>query len=143
MATQQGGSQSSVSPEGISAIVGIPDEPVQDISSIVGIPDNAVAMTRLQAELRAHRAERLRNAKEEEYAMVDCVFGCGPPRPTSQMANTGTTVNPRWMCHPCNGARKAIEHVARNDPDLKANLNAFKKKGPGAVAAKGQVMPHP
>ena len=43
MATQQGGSQSSVSPEGISAIVGIPDEPVQDISAIVGIPDNAVA----------------------------------------------------------------------------------------------------
>ena len=64
MATQQGGSQSSVSPEGISAIVGIPDEPVQGISAIVGIPDNAVAMAGLRAELPARRADR-RAARRE------------------------------------------------------------------------------
>ena len=54
--------------------------------------------------------------------MVECVFDCGPPRHISLCTNTGTHANPRWMCTPCNGARKALEHACRKSgqmPELK------------------------
>ena len=67
---------------------------------------------------------------------ADCVFGCGPPRPTYLMVNTGTATHPRWMCKPCNGARKAIEHQAKNDTALKASLSNLKKRDPDLWRAK-------
>jgi len=42
-----------------------------------------------------------------------CVFDCGPPRPYTHLTNTATQASPRWMCNPCNMARKAIEGFAR------------------------------
>ena len=72
----------------------------------------------------------------ETLGIVNCVFGCGPPRPISLMTNTATPISPRWMCQPCNGARKAIEHQAKNNPDLKKALNDMKKNDPELWRAK-------
>ena len=65
-----------------------------------------------------------------EGTCVECVFGCGPPRLICYMTNTGTAINPRWMCFPCNGARKAIEHQVRKDKALKDNLGTLKRNDP-------------
>ena len=65
--------------------------------------------------------------KQGEIGLVSCVFGCGPPRPVTHMTNTATHVSPRWMCRPCNGARKAIEGQCNKDPQLKASLIKLKK----------------
>ena len=61
---------------------------------------------------------------------INCAFGCGPPRPIGSMTNTGTITCSRWMCIPCNGARKAIEHVAKTDRHLKASLAQLKQTDP-------------
>ena len=44
--------------------------------------------------------------------MGKCVFDCGPPVPLSSLTNTATLKSPRWMCNPCNNARKCLEAVS-------------------------------
>ena len=63
------------------------------------------------------------------HKMYMCVFDCGPPRAEQLMTNTGTHQNPRWMCKPCNNARKAIEWMANkaSDGQLKQTLDEMKK----------------
>ena len=63
-------------------------------------------------------------------AMAMCIFDCGGPRPLSTMTNTATHANPRWMCPPCNGARKAIEFAAKGNPDTQLQLQQLKKNDP-------------
>ena len=66
----------------------------------------------------------------EQEVLVRCVFDCGPPRPARTMTNTATKANPRWMCSPCNGARKAIENIARQNPASKEHLANLKRSDP-------------
>ena len=65
-----------------------------------------------------------------------CVFDCGPPRPVTTLTNTGTSANPRWMCKPCNNARKAMEWMVNKDPAAKATLIELKKNDPELWKAK-------
>ena len=67
------------------------------------------------------------SVRQSDIALVSCVFGCGPPRPIAHMVNTATHTCPRWMCSPCNGARKAIEMQCNKNPNAKAALNHLKK----------------
>lgn len=62
--------------------------------------------------------------------LVRCCFDCGPPRPSQEMVNTGTKVSARWMCSPCNGARKAIEWGARSNEKLKQFMVTLKRDDP-------------
>ena len=113
MSSQQGMRPASGSADGQpAASLALVASPGQSSSASLPVPDQAMA-------------SNVDNPVAS--GTVDCVFGCGPARPTSQMANTGTAIYPRWMCNPCNGARKAIEHQAKKDPLLKARLKDLKK----------------
>ena len=76
------------------------------------------------------------------HKMYMCVFYCGPPRAEQLMTNTGTHQNPRWMCKPCNNARKAIEWMANkaSDGQLKQILDEMKKNDPEAWKAKVRAV---
>ena len=65
-----------------------------------------------------------------------CVFDCGPPRPVTMLTNTGTSANPRWMCRPCNNARKAMEWMVNKDAAAKDTLIEIKKNDPELWKAK-------
>ena len=67
---------------------------------------------------------------QQSIPVGKCVFDCGPPRPLSQLTNSATQSHPRWMCNPCNNARKAIEAQARQDTQAKKNLKALKDTNP-------------
>ena len=64
--------------------------------------------------------------------MANCVFGCGAPRPLHNVthAHAGAHISPRWVCHPCNSARTAIECAAKNGPELKASAANLKTTDP-------------
>ena len=88
-------------------------------SSSVGPPQPTVGMA----------IEEAAATPGKTTALGKCMFDCGPPRPYSQLTNTATHVYPRWMCNPCNNARKALESYARkkdNSEILKA-INHLKK----------------
>ena len=68
---------------------------------------------------------------------VYCIFDCGPPRHISLCTNTGTSANPRWMCHGCNGARKAMGYAARTaTEEAKKAFDTFRKGDTEAYKAK-------
>lgn len=59
-----------------------------------------------------------------------CVFDCGPPRPYTQLTNTATSKYPRWMCGPCNQARRALEAQGRTDKAWGKRIADLKKEDP-------------
>ena len=77
-------------------------------------------------------------APANTHKMYLCVYDCGPARPDFLMTNTATAQNPRWMCRPCNNARKALEWMANKDKSgqLKSALDDLKKNDPEAWKAK-------
>lgn len=65
----------------------------------------------------------------QQVPLGRCIFDCGPPRPYTHLTNTATQASPRWMCNPCNMARKAIEGFARkkDNKDLYKAIQDLKK----------------
>ena len=72
--------------------------------------------------------------------LVYCVFDCGPARHHTLCTNTGTRASPRWMCQPCNGARKAFEYAAsRSSSPVEARLAIKRLKETDPEQCKAKV----
>jgi hypothetical protein len=93
-------------------------------------PADSAPLSMLLSAPAEKREEGAQGGQEELCTFVSCVFDCGPPRPLPQCTNTGTHNNPRWMCKPCNGARKAIELMASKERQTKLNLVTLKAADP-------------
>ncbi len=59
-------------------------------------------------------------------ATAPCYFECGPPYPITQLTNMGNARCVRWVCNPCNNARKAIECASRKDSTFKKQVNEMR-----------------
>ncbi len=65
-----------------------------------------------------------------------CTMDCGYCGPVETMANIYNARCPRYVCHPCNNARRAIEYQFKRKPELKTWLVEFKKRDPEQWKAK-------
>ena len=64
-----------------------------------------------------------------DSSFVWCVFDCAPvPQHKSRCVNTATPANPRWMCSPCNAARKALDYAHKSaSAEQRAALSNLKR----------------
>ena len=65
-----------------------------------------------------------------------CIFECGPTRVDCK--DFGQKDCPRWMCPPCNGARRALDYAANHSGirGQRASLRAMKQGDPDLYKAK-------
>ena len=127
---------SSISPAKIN--------PNMDIQEGENTSGGASSRVHLDGQLVASDSQGSQGALVPADASVDdsnlwasCAFDCGPPRPRSQLTNTGNSRYPKWVCHPCNQYRRAIERESRKKGNealyeaiqkLKANPEEWKAR---------------
>ena len=57
-----------------------------------------------------------------------CWFQCAFSASTDSMLNIGNKRSHRWVCHPCNCVRVALERHMRKTPELQETLKLYKEQ---------------
>ncbi len=113
----------------------LPDAPTPGIAATI-VPSGAAS----SAGSAGERSAAPPNSPAQVGPTALCYFECGPRYAISQLTNMGNARCVRWVCNPCNNARKAIECAAKKDAAFRKQISDMRTNNPVEWKAKVRAL---